>query len=215
MTTKLPEGAGITRRRFILSATCLSGLALAGCTFKLPGSEKAGRRVRLKPAEDFPPNMPSVAWTLQVNEPTATLSLNTAKIAIGELNDIKYVANGEWASRAPDMVMELLVESFQKSNRILKVGDRRARLRPDFVLETRLSDFGIKKTGDDAGTVRVSMNLSLIKRPRRDALATASFSSTTELESLTLDNIVAGFNESLGDVMEQVVEWTLITGAAA
>jgi len=215
ITSRMPKRCWMPRRLFIWSATCLSGLTLIGC--QLPGGGKAPRRIALTPAESFPPSLPSVAWALQINEPTATLSLNTARIAIGTRNDIKYVAGGEWASRAPEMVMELLANSFRNSNKILTVGDRRARIRPDFVLELRLTQFHIEKTAQEAaiGTVRVQLDVSLVKRPRRDALASTSFESSSEVESLTLDNIVAAFDESLVDVMEQVVEWTLVTGANA
>lgn len=214
ITSMMPKRSRMPRRLFIWSATSLSGLALIGC--QLPGGGKAPRRIALTPAESFPPSLPSVAWTLQVNEPTATLSLNTAKIAIGTRDDIKYVAGGEWASRAPEMVMELLVRSFEKSGKILTVGDRRARIRPDFVLTSRLTQFHVEKPAEASATrtVRVQLNVSLIKRPRRDAIASSSFESSSEVADLTLDNIVAAFDESLGDVMEEVVEWTLTTGAS-
>jgi ABC-type uncharacterized transport system auxiliary subunit len=44
-------------------------------------------------------------------------------------------------------------------------------------------------------------------------LATSGFESSAQVSPLTLDDIVAAFDESLQDVMEQVVEWTLQTGA--
>lgn len=204
----------ITRRAFHGYLLSVPLVGLSGCA--LPGGGEAPRRVRLSAAEDFPPNLPSVGWTLLVNEPTATLSLNSAKVAyIGEKKDIEYLATAEWASRAPEMVMELLVESFKNSNRILTVGDRRARIRPEFELETRLTDFQFEETGADAGLVRVQLEASLVQRPRRNALSSLSFESTASVAPRSLDNILAAFDESLRDVMEQTVEWTLQTGANA
>ena len=204
----------ITRRTFGGLAISVPVAALAACS--LPGERKAPRRVRLTPAQDFPPNMPSVAWTLMVNEPQATLSLNSAKVAyIGEKKQIEYLATAEWASRAPEMVMELLVESFQNSNKILTVGDRRARIRADFELDTRLVEFFFEQTEKDAGEVRVKLETTLIKRPQRSPLANLSFESTSPVSPRSLDNIIAAFDESLRDVMEQTVEWTLQTGANA
>jgi cholesterol transport system auxiliary component len=160
--------------------------------------------------------MPSVAWTLMVNEPTATLSLNSAKVAyIGEQKQIEYLATAEWASRAPEMIMELLVESFQNSNKILTVGDRRARIRPDFELDTRLTEFFFEQTDKKTGEVRVKLETTLVKRPQRTPLATLSFESTSPVSPRSLDNIIAAFDESLRDVMEQTVEWALQTGANA
>lgn len=213
MQHRSTTGRFISRRLFNRLAACLPLALVTAC--ELPGGGKPPRRVRLRATETFPPTLPAVAWVLMVNEPTATLSLNTAKIAIGTREDVKYLANGEWASRAPEMVMELLVESFVNSNKILTVGDRRERIRPDFNLEMRLTAFHVESTEAGSGTVRVSLKATLVQQPRRNALASFSFDSSTEVESLSLDNIVAAFNESLQDVMEQVVEWTLETGTNA
>ncbi len=204
----------VTRRAFGCLLLTLPVMSLAACS--LPGGRKAPRRVRLTPAEEFPPSMPSVAWTLMVNEPQATLSLNSAKVAyIGEKKQIEYLATAEWASRAPEMIMELLVESFQNSNKILTVGDRRARIRPDFELDSRLVEFFFEQTDKDAGEVRVKLETTIIKRPQRSPLATLSFESSSPVAPRSLDNIIAAFDESLRDVMEQTVEWALQTGANA
>jgi len=208
-----PKRNGLTRRSVVVSGSAFCLASLAGC--ELPGSGPAPRRIRLSPAEDFPPNLPAVAWSLQVLEPTTTLSLNTARIGIGEAGDIRYVAGGEWASRAPEMVMELVVESFRSSNKILTVGDRRDRIRSDFNLNLRLTHFHVKKTAEDAGNVRVRLETILVKRPRRDPVATSAFDASSDVSPLVLDDIVAAFNENLQDVLEQVVEWTLQTGANA
>ncbi|MDJ0684655.1 MAG: ABC-type transport auxiliary lipoprotein family protein [Alphaproteobacteria bacterium] len=187
-------------------------LGLTGCS--VPGSGPPARRVALSPTEDFPPNLPTVAWPLVVNEPAATLSLNTGRIAIGERTDIQYLRNGEWSSRAPVMVMELLVASFKNSNSILVVGDRTARIRPAFTLESRLTGFHILEEGDTSTAV-VAIEFTLVQSPRRNAVGQITFDSSTDVGERTLDNIVAAFDESLQDVMSQAVEWTLRTGAAA
>ena len=204
---------GLTRRAVVVSGSAFCLASLASC--QLPGSGPAPRRIRLNPAEEFPPDLPSVAWSLLGQEPPTSLSLNTARIGIGSAGDIKYVAGGQWASRAPEMVMELLVESFRNSNKILTVGDRRDRIRSDFNLNLRLTHFHIKKTADDAGNVRVRLETILVKRPRRDPVASSAFESFSDLSPLALDGIVDTFNQNLTDVMEQVVEWTLRTGAAS
>ena len=203
----------VLRRSICLFSACLPLALVGACT--VPGSGEAPRRVRLNAATAFPPDLPAAGWSLLVNEPTATLSLNTARIAIGTASDIKYLANGEWASRAPDMVMELLVESFKNSNRILTVGGRRARIRPEFSLELELSWFHVESTLEDSGIVRVALEATLIRHPRRTPVSSFSFESSTDIEPLSLDKIVAAFDESLREVMAQVVEWTLKTGTGA
>ena len=213
MLDRKTETGRISRRNLLITGASVAITLIGGC--QVPGSGKPPRRIRLSATDDFPPNLPSVAWTLLVQEPEATLALNTAKIAfIGDNGDIRYLATGEWSSRAPEMVMELLVESFKNSGKMLSVGDRRARIRPDFELETRLGAFQVEDTGEDTGVVRVELDGQLVEKAKRIALASFGFDAESEIAPLSLDNIVAGFEDSLQNVMEQVVEWTLRTGAA-
>lgn len=140
----------------------------------------------------------------------------TAKIAyMGSAQEVRYLSTGEWASRAPEMVMELLVESFKNTGKLLSVGDRRARIRPDFDLQMRLSAFQVKETGADVGDVRVGLDVSLVQHPRRTVLSTSAFSAAADVTPLSLDNIISGFDQSLREVMVDTVEWTLRTGAGA
>ncbi len=199
-----------SRRDFSRLVVCLPLLSLAACA--VPGSSAPPRRVRLRSATDFtdfPADPPTVGWSLQVKEPTATLSLNTAKIAIGSSEDVKYLSGGEWASRAPEMVMELIVESFKNSKTIETVGDRRARIRADYELELQLTRFHVLEGENESGTVRVSLDATMVNRSRRSIVASKSFLSDTNLESLALDGIVAAFNKSLQDVMQDLVAWSL------
>ncbi len=212
MAERSMERMRVTRRQVVIAGGTATIALIAGC--QVPGSGTPPRRVRLSPAEDFPPNLPSVAWTLLVQEPDATLALNTAKITyINPNGDISYLSTGEWASRAPEMVMELLVESFKNSGKMLSVGDRRTRIRPDYELETRLDDFQVEEMAGGAGLVRVELGGSLVAKPRRNVLSSFAFDAETKIDPLTLDNIIAGFDEALQEVMEQAVEWTLRTGA--
>ena len=111
----------LTRREAVVKlAGLLPGLCLASAlgACAVPGSGPAPSRVRLTAAQTFPAEMPSVAWSVLVEEPDATLSINTARVAVVKSDkSIGYMSNLEWASRAPEMVMELLVESFKNSNR--------------------------------------------------------------------------------------------------
>jgi cholesterol transport system auxiliary component len=213
MSADTTRSAAVCRRHVLGTGAAVAAVLLSGC--QVPGSGTPPRRIRLSASQDFPPNLPSAAWTLLVHEPDTTLALNTAKIAfISQNGDINYLSTGEWTSRAPEMVMELLVESFKNSGKMLSVGDRRSRIRPDFELESNLGAFQIEETATDAGIVRVALEGRLIEKPRRTALASFAYDAEVEVAPLKLDDIVAAFDDGLGDVMAQVVEWTLRTGTA-
>lgn len=213
MNQKKPSSNLVGRRRATKLAAISVTTLIGAC--QIPGGGEPPRRIRLEPISAFPPNLPSVGWTLLVQEPDATLAINTARIAyVRENGDIQYLATGEWASRAPEMVMELVVESFQDSGRMLSVGDRRARIRPDFELETRLTAFQVEETGRNSGVVQVALEGSLIRRPERIAVSSFGYDSQSTVEQLSFEDITSGFQAGLNSVIEQTVEWTLKTGAA-
>ena len=70
-----------------------------------------------------------------------------------------------------------------------------------------------KEKSDDP--VRVGVRARLIKRPKRNIVSSLNADAQAEVTPLTLDNIIAGFDQSLQDVMAQVVEWSLKTGVGA
>lgn len=215
MNRRQARTSAVTRREFLEYAAVGSLGLLTGCAVDMPGSGAPPPRIRLSPARDFPPNLPSVGWALRVQEPQATLSLDTARIAyIKPGGDLQYLSTAEWASRAPEMVMELLVESFQGSNRILTVGDRRSRVRPNFELESRLTSFQIVEQGTDSGLVQVGLAATLMQRPRRNQVSSFRFESEAPIQPISLSNIRSAFDETLGEVLSQAVEWTLKTGAS-
>ena len=48
--------------------------------------------------------------------------------------------------------------------------------------------------------------------PRREPVATARFEKTTPVAADSIDAVTTAFNTSLGEVIRQVVDWTLERG---
>jgi cholesterol transport system auxiliary component len=130
------------RRRLLALAVVLpAGLATASC-LQL-GQGQPPRRFRLNLTNNFPPDLPTVDWTLEIDQTVADPGIDTTRIAQLGANgvEIQYFADAEWPSNASDMVNTLLVQSFVDSRRITRVGDRNSGLRPDFTLKTVLRNF--------------------------------------------------------------------------
>src|SRR5262249_29492519 len=62
---------------------------------------------------------------------------------------LEYYAKAAWTDNAPGMIQSLLVESFERTGKIIAVGPESAGLRPDFTLKTDLREFQAIYTGDD------------------------------------------------------------------
>jgi cholesterol transport system auxiliary component len=169
----------------------------------------------LTPKTSFSNSSPKVSWQLVVEEPTASGGLNTTRIALrSNPTELTYFAQAAWIDRAPEMVQTLLVESFENSGAIVAVGRKAIGLRSDFDLKSELREFQAEYDGASAPVVRVRLNVKLIKQPRRQIVASENFEFTQRAAGAGMAQVIAAFDEALGKVLRQVVQWTLTHGEA-
>lgn len=202
------------RRRFL----ALPGLlALGGCGSLLPTGGPPPDLYSLWPKYRFSPDLPDVKWQLVIEEPFATGAFDTNRIAVRSTEfEIRYYAGARWTDRAPKMVQSLLIESFENTGKIVSVGRQSVGLRSDFNLKSELREFELDLFRDPKSpSVRVRLNLKLIRQPREQIIASDSFQHIEHLPDSQIANVVDGFNEAINKVLKQVVEWTLRAGAAS
>jgi len=166
----------------------------------------------LQPKTTYDTNLPTVAYQLVVQVPDAPQSLDTARVALARSpTTIDYFANAAWTDRAPVMVQDLLVESFENTRKIVSVGRDTTGLRADYVLLTDLRDFEARyyEGTDKPPQVRVRITAKLIKMPEREIIGGLDAVKTSDAEKNDIDSIVAAFGEATGNAMKMVVQWTL------
>jgi cholesterol transport system auxiliary component len=190
--------------------------SLAACNGILPQAPPSNLYA-LSPKTTFPPDLPRVNWQLVVEEPFAAGGLDTHRIAImTNPYEIKYYAGARWAERAPRMVQTLLVESFENTGKIVAVGRQSIGLRSDFNLKSELREFQAElKEGGTTPEIRVALNAKLIGQPRQQIVASANFERRVRAKDGELLSVVAAFDEALGQVLRETVQWTLLTGSRA
>ena len=206
------------RRRVLLLGAAAAGTAAAAaaCVPDLPGRGPGPRTFRLTPKNTFPADLPRVAWSLAVAEPTAEQALDTTRIAVltgGTAVD--YVAQATWVDRAPAMVQALIVQSFQGSGAVAAVGTDRDRLRAQYLLRSELRAFQLNRGGDGAGTARVRLDPTLLRLPRREPVGRTSLAAEVPPDAPGTDATIAAFDTALGKVLRELVAWTLRTGESA
>jgi cholesterol transport system auxiliary component len=200
------------RRAFLGLALAASALSACGSVVGNLGGDPPDLFI-LTPKSSFTGSLPKVDWQLVVEEPTASGGLNTARIARrSNPTELAYFAKASWTDRAPVMVQTLLVESFENSGAIVAVGRKAIGLRSDYDLKSELREFQAEY--DDAPTplIRVRLNVKLIKQPRRSIVAFENFEATQRAAAGSMEAVVAAFDEALGKVLRQVVQWTLVNG---
>jgi cholesterol transport system auxiliary component len=163
----------------------------------------------------FPQDLPRVTWVLVVERPSTDPSVDTPRIARTSGVEIEYYAGAVWVDRPAVMIEPLIIQSFRSSGAIEVVADRRADVRPDFVLQTSIAAFEAMETASGPPDVRVTMAATLIRMPRREVAGTTTLDHTVTAQALDLPSIAAAFDDALGKVLKGLVEWTLRTGQAA
>ena len=190
------------RISLLLSIPLAAGLILAGCIGKLPGSGAPPKLYDLTPKSTFDQDLPKVSWQLIVQEPVAAANIDTARIIARQTPlTVEYYKGVAWIDRAPRMVQTLIIESFERTNKIVSVGREAIGLRADY-------------TKGSVPSVLIRMNVKLIKMPERTIVGSATFESRIETEGTSMEAIVTAYNEALGKVLKRTVEWTLRGGSS-
>jgi cholesterol transport system auxiliary component len=165
---------------------------------------------------NFPGGLPAVKWSLVVDEPAAARQINTSRIALmsGPFQ-VEYYADVEWTDNAPAMVQLLLMQSFQNTGRLPVVAPTRQTLATDFLLLSNLRKFQVARDASGTPQATVVIEATLLRMPRRTAVAAARFEKATPVDANSIEAVTAAFNASLDDTMRRVVDWTLEQGRAA
>ncbi len=203
-------------RLTILGSMMLAtGLVLASCSGIItPGP--APNLYNLTPKSLFPEDLPRVDSQIVVAEPLAAGGLDSNRIALRPTpTELKYYARARWTERAPKMIQTLLVESLENTGRIVAVGRQAIGLRSDYDLKTELREFQAEyfNGAETAPLIRVRINAKVIAQPRQMIIASRSFESYMTAAGSDISSIVVGFDEALGKVLKETVQWTLVTVA--
>lgn len=203
----------VSRRQLLSVGLSVPALTVAGC--QLPGSGPPPREFRVTQKSTFPEELPDVDWSLMVERPNALRSIDTPRIARTRGVEIEHYAGARWIDRPPVMIEPLIIQSFRSSQAIDVVVDRRANIRPDFLLQTDLTAFEAIETASGPPDVRVAMSATLITMPRREVVGTTQIARTVQAGATDLESIAMAFDDALGKVLKRLVEWTLRTGETA
>ena len=214
MTAAAPTAPRASRRRTLAGLITVSlAPAVTACGL---GGGPPPRQFTLHPVTNFPGGLPAVKWSLVVDEPAAARQIDTSRIALmsGPFQ-VEYYADVEWTDNAPAMVQLLLMQSFQNTGRLPVVAPTRQTLATDFLLLSNLRKFQVARDASGTPQATVVIEATLLRMPRRTAVATARFEKATPVDANSVEAVTAAFNASLGDTMRRVVDWTLEQGRAA
>ena len=200
-------------RMYRIAIAAMTAVSLAGCSLPGLGSGPPPDLYVLSPKSTFPDDLPAVDWQLVVDEPSTAKGIDTDRIAIApQPLEVKYMGGARWADRAPRMIQQLLIQSFENTQKIVSVGRQSIGLRSDFSLKVELREFQAEKTKEGGTVVRVRLNLKLVRPALGMIVASQSFESVKSAASENVPDIVDAFDEAVGAVLKRAVTWTLKAG---
>lgn len=189
-------------------------LLTPGCTTNLlaPSGPTPALYTLAAPAQ-VGTNAPQANWQLLVDRPSAPLDLDSSRIAIAPAPDrIDYYADVAWVDRAPPLLQDLILESFDRSGRIAAVQRQGGGLRADYVLATDLRDFEIDGT-QSTPAAHLRITARLVRTRDRSIVASRTFDAAAPVGTGGIDAVVASFNGALAEILPQIVSWTLTEGS--
>jgi cholesterol transport system auxiliary component len=201
------------RRRDLLIG---GALALAGCNI-LPKVQDPTTLYTLTPKTTYPPDLPEVSWQLVVELPTAAAGIDSSRIALSHNPfTLEYYAKAAWTDNAPGMIQSLLVESFERTGKIVAVGPESAGLKPDVILKTDLRAFQANYRGDDPiPTVLVRMSAKLVAMPQRKIIRAIASEKFAKASGSKFEDVLNAFDDAIGHVFRDIVVGTLTASLPA
>jgi cholesterol transport system auxiliary component len=189
-------------------------LALAGCSGLL-GSSAPGHLYRVTPKSVYPVNLPRSPLQLLVDVPLASAGLDTSQIALSRSAvSIDYFADSEWTDRVPTLVQTALLASFENSKAIIAIDRDSVGLRADFILKPEIRHFeAVYDSPNGPPDVWVAINARLVNPSGRDIVAQTAFERRGRASANEIPQIILAFDEALGDVMKEIVIWTVTNPA--
>jgi cholesterol transport system auxiliary component len=190
-----------------------AAVMLGSCSLPDLGSGPPPDLYVLSPKSTFPDDIPPVTWQLVVDEPSTGKGIDTDRIAIApSALEVKYLGGARWADRAPRLIQQLLIQSFENTGKIVSVGRQSIGLRSDFSLKTELREFQAEKTKEGGTVVRVRLNLKLVRPSLGMIIASQSFESVKPAKSEDVADVVDAFDEAVGAVLKRAVVWAMKAG---
>jgi cholesterol transport system auxiliary component len=200
-------------RQVVLCATL--GL-LTGCAglSTLTSATTPTDLYNLTPKSTFDPTLPRLRQQIVVAEPTATAAVSTDRIAVlPSPLQVEYLPGVRWVDRAPVIIQALLIESYENSGKVDAVGRSEVSLRADYLIVTDVREFQarvpLQPTPGDRLQVQVRLNIKLVNADLDRIIASRSFEEIVEAASDETLDIAEAFDEALGDVMRDAVEWSV------
>jgi cholesterol transport system auxiliary component len=168
----------------------------------------------LTPKSTFDPSLPRLRQQIVVAEPTATAAVSNDRITVQPTPlKVEFLPGARWVDRAPAIIQTLLIESYENSGKVDAVGRSAVNLRADYLIVTDVREFQARTAPDaqpnDPLQVQVRLNVKVVYADFDRIIASRSFEEIVNTKSDTPEDVAEAFDEALGAVMKDAVQWSI------
>ncbi|WP_411890955.1 ABC-type transport auxiliary lipoprotein family protein [Yoonia sp. SDW83-1] len=193
----------LTRRFFVLGA-----ISLPGCTALNTLNQAA------QPRDTYDLNPVELEGgqrgtrSLLVLVPTAPATIVTDRILIKPTPiSVAYLPDVRWADEVPLLVQSLLIRSLSFSGQFGFVGPQAAGPVPDFVVLTRIDQFGVDALPDGSFKAVVQMNITVLRDRDQRVIGTRRFEGSALPSNDLAVPVVQAFQQILDALLPDAVRW--------
>ena len=153
----------------------------------------------------------AVPWQIAVGLPEAPDSLDTTRITLVQPNGtMDFYANASWPDRLSVLVQSSLIDALEGSGRMPAVGRDTDTLKSDYLLDADIRDFQARYDQQDGiPTAVVRIEVRLINTHTRTIVQTLNAHAEVAATENKVPAAVAALNNALGNVLGQIVDWTM------
>jgi cholesterol transport system auxiliary component len=202
----------LPNRRAVMLGT--AAFLLAGCSDLIGPSSTPLQLYVLKPLGGASTAGPKATFSLAITTTTASEHLDSSRIALIKADQaIDFYADSGWTDHLPILVQNALVEAFENSGRIDAVAADSEGFHADYILQAELRDFEAHyDVPDGIPTVMVRIMAKLAATKDREIMASLNSVHQVQAAANSVPAVVRAFDEAMGEVFSEIVNWALAAG---
>jgi len=193
----------------LLGAAALVSL-LGACSI-LPEAESPD--FYLLPSAQQPARSSStVNWSLRISAPTASLALDSNRIAVvPQGNQLSSYQGARWSNRAPGLLRDRLLDAFTANGSVRALSSDEASLQADLDLTGELRAFQ-SEYQNGKPVIHIRYDARLVRTLGQRIVASRTFEVRQPADGKQVPEVVSAFGKAADQLSAQVVEWTVQQG---
>ncbi|MCE4071374.1 MULTISPECIES: ABC-type transport auxiliary lipoprotein family protein [Pseudomonas] len=198
--TALPRLLGVATLVGLLGACSLLPKAESPDFYLLPATQQPAR------------GSAAVNWSLRVSAPTASLALDSNRIAVvPQGNQLSSYQGARWSNRAPGLLRDRLLDAFTANGSIRALSSDETSLQADLDLTGELRAFQSEYQSGKP-VIHIRYDARLVRTLGQRIVASRSFEVSQPVDGKQVPEVVSAFGKAADQLSAQVVEWTLQQG---